>query len=267
MRLPWRYPALDRATAEALLSRRLPERASDDARCEAEVRVVAALVEAASWRGPAELAGEQAALAAFRAAGLRTAAPTGAPSRIRATARRLTIVQLVAAIGLAGGGVAFAAAAGLTPSPLRWPAASDPAAAPAPPRAGVPVSSPVLVAPPTYPPYVRPILPPVVTQHPPAGVPIADQSQAVAPVDEAGHEPRADPPAKPTPANPTPAKPPTHGPFRPPTHGPSRPPTLSPATPPTPVPATQPTPGPPRPAAAPSMPAPHQPHGNPGRPG
>jgi hypothetical protein len=120
MRIRRPGPGIDRATAEALLSRRPRPRATGSAEPDV-LDAVEALLAAASAPGrPAELAGEQAALAAFRAAGLKPPAPRTVPSRIRATARRLAVVQASAVVGMVTGGVALAAAAGVAPAPLPW---------------------------------------------------------------------------------------------------------------------------------------------------
>jgi hypothetical protein len=75
---------------------------------------------------PAELHGEEAAVAAFRAA--RTATPPRTNRRARLVGRALTVKVLVAGAVLAGSGLAVAAATGTLPGPFPiTPAATDPA--------------------------------------------------------------------------------------------------------------------------------------------
>ncbi|GIF62400.1 hypothetical protein Ais01nite_04350 [Asanoa ishikariensis] len=64
---------------------------------------------------PAELRGEEAALAAFRAA--RASAPPAGRVRARVVGRALVVKVAVAGAVLAGGGLAVAAATGTLPSP------------------------------------------------------------------------------------------------------------------------------------------------------
>jgi hypothetical protein len=75
---------------------------------------------------PAELRGEEAAVAAFRAA--RTATAPRTNRRARLVGRALTVKVLVAGAVLAGSGLAVAAATGTLPGPFPIsPAATDPA--------------------------------------------------------------------------------------------------------------------------------------------
>ena len=83
-----------------------------DARCRA---LDAYLAAAAAPGRPAEVAGAQAALAAFRAAGRPAAARVNAPSRLRAATGRTATVPVAAVLVVVAGGVSLAAVTGLKP--------------------------------------------------------------------------------------------------------------------------------------------------------
>ncbi|HEX2356040.1 MAG TPA: hypothetical protein VHI50_06230, partial [Micromonosporaceae bacterium] len=188
-----------------------------DARLDRRHSGLEALLAAAAAPGrPHELAGEQAALAAFRAAGLtgplRRGAPPEAPARAGATARRLVVVQAVAAVTVAVGGVALAAGAGVAPGLVPRPL-DAPAPAPARPESAAASAEAAQSAPPTRTPQ-----PPVVTVYPPLPTSLVEHlPQAATPAQANGSTPPApqtppapEPPAAktagpPTPAHPTPA--------------------------------------------------------------
>ena len=106
---------IDRDTAEQLL-RGAP--AGSRAGSEPLVELFAA---AAAPAGAAELGGEQAAMAAFRAARPYAVQQTGRRSMLKTTVAKMLTVKAVAAaiaVGAVGGGVALAASNGALPSGL-----------------------------------------------------------------------------------------------------------------------------------------------------
>jgi hypothetical protein len=132
MRFLRRGPSIDRETAEALLTRQYGT--SGGGTVDARGRTLDAYLAAAAATGrDKEIAGEQAALAAFRAAGLAAPAARTVASRPRPTARRVAVIHAAAVAGLAAGGVALAVVAGVIPGPLlRPPGTPSSSAAPAP---------------------------------------------------------------------------------------------------------------------------------------
>jgi hypothetical protein len=252
MRFLRRGPGIDRATAETLLNRRYAT--SDGGVAGARRRTLEAyLAAAAASARPHEVAGEQATLAAFRAAGLRCPAPTGATSRLRAAAGRIAVVPTAAVVALTAGGVALAAVTGAVPSPRLWlPTTSSSSVAPGGvdrPNCGSTDTVPMAVTEPTP-------APPVVTADPSQTTRVPDatpsprtdgEPQAAGPPHpdhdlNTPHQPPA-PPTKPpahkppTPPGPTPpahtppaAKPPAHKPPTPNAHQPSPPARISPPT-------------------------------------
>jgi hypothetical protein len=225
MRLRRSTPSIDRATAEELVSREAgPRRA--DANTDAGVRGVESVLAAAAAPARAsELTGEQAALAAFRAAGLGAPAPWTGPSRVPSVAR-LAVVQALAVVGVAVSGVALAAATGLAPGPYPWqPDAPVSSTSNAPPRPVVPSSAPIVSRQP------RPPQPPIITVHPSTDGPIAEQERGGAPSATVGGPitpPDAAGPA--APSTPAPPRPSTPAPPKASTPHPLPPQTVAPQT-------------------------------------
>jgi hypothetical protein len=137
------FPHLDPERAERLLA----DRSAIDAAAGTGRDPLARLLAAAAAPGrPAELAGEQAALAAFRDAVLPAAQrPAGRLRRVLA----LKIAGLV--VALTAGGVAVAASAGLVPGPLRDETPLAPPASESPKRSATPTGSAGSATPPSTP--------------------------------------------------------------------------------------------------------------------
>jgi hypothetical protein len=136
----------DRDTAERLLRGEPAIRAGHP-------RLDGLLAAAAAPASRRELAGEDAAVAAFAAAHLASPQSPRRISMLKSTLAKLLTVKVAAACVAVGGagGVALAASTGTLPGPLHKPAAhksADPSHSPAPRPSGTPSARPSISAPP-----------------------------------------------------------------------------------------------------------------------
>jgi hypothetical protein len=105
---------IDRRTAEQLL-----RGASGEARVSGHDRLTDLLASAAAPARDRELAGEQAAMAAFRSARRATAPQRRRPWMLKIALANLLTVKIAAVTAAAAGGIALAAAAGSLPGQQR----------------------------------------------------------------------------------------------------------------------------------------------------